>query len=174
MSYDINVFIPMLSNNLLPNWLKQLQEKSQLHCEFHPDFSFAEHSGVVPCKVQTSLPTLPIAYQNIDLFTSFDLFIYDSHHEFLQDIPEELLPKINEMLYELVISMSADNSLEFRLGWYAAATLTLTTDGVLYDPQTELYFNPTTVLKAAERIVAEFENCLESEDWRLHKFTGWE
>ena len=77
------------------------------------------------------------------------------------------------MLYELVISITADNSLEFRLGWYDVAVLTMLTDGILYNPQEEAYFTKPTVLAAAERIVNEFEHCLESEDWRLHRFTSW-
>ncbi len=74
MSMDINVFHNELDDSIIPIWLEKLCSLGML-CEVHPEFSFKDHGGFLPFKINIYSNTHP-ELMGKDFYTGFE-FYYD-------------------------------------------------------------------------------------------------
>jgi hypothetical protein len=179
MSYDINVYVKDINDSIINDWIEKLKDLNTIST-IHPEFSFNDQSGFLPFQVLLKdCPNELINEQ--ELLTGFELYVSD----FILEEPKpsfwsRLLGKKNnetnilkEFSKELVFSISSQNSLEYRMAWYSAAIITKLTNGILYDPQVDKYYQPVTIIGYAKAIVKEYEDTLGTDDWIFHRFEGW-
>ncbi len=51
MSYDLNLYIPVATNDIIDPWMQELKNLG-MECEVHPEFRFEDHSGFLPFNVK--------------------------------------------------------------------------------------------------------------------------
>ncbi|MNG39115.1 hypothetical protein D3C84_1270520 [compost metagenome] len=59
------------------------------------------------------------------------------------------------------------------MGWYAAASLALLSNGVLTDPQDDVQLEGQQIIRHALETVLEDECVIKEDEWRVHEFKGW-
>lgn len=81
--------------------------------------------------------------------------------------------KLKEADTEISFYISAQDSFEFRMGWYSAATLAFLCDGVLTDLQEGIQLEGKQLIRHAIEVVLADERLINKDDWRVHDFKVW-
>jgi len=182
MSYDLSVNLKGLNDSIIPEWLSQIR-KFNMDVEVYPGFSFNNHSGFLPFKVVIyDCPNRSL--NNIELMTGFELFVRrievkGKKGTFFTKIFGKQQPlssiekKLREAETEISFYISAQDSFEFRMGWYSAATLALLCDGVLTDLQEGIQLEGSQLIRHAHEVVLKDERLINKHDWRVHEFKEW-
>lgn len=182
MSYDLSVHLKGLNDGIIPEWLSEIR-KLNMDVELYPGFSFNKHSGFVPFKVVIyDCPNGSL--NNIEWMTGFEWFVRrieakGKKGNFLTKIFGTQQPlssmekKLREAETEISFYISAQDSFEFRMGWYSAATLALLCDGVLTDLQEGIQLEGSQAIRHAHEVVLKDERLIDKRDWRVHEFKEW-
>lgn len=182
LSYDLSVNLKGLNDSIIPKWLSEIR-KLNMNVEVHPDFSFNNHSGFLPFKVVIyDCPDRSL--NNIELITGFELFISPleesgKNGSFFSKLFRKQKPissiekKLREADTEISFYISAQDSFEFRMGWYSAATLAFLCNGVLTDLQEGIQLEGKQLIKHAIEVVLADEKLIKKDDWRVNEFKEW-
>jgi hypothetical protein len=182
MSYDLVVYVREINDNIITDWIEELK-KLHTYTEMHPDFSFNNQSGFLPCKIKIT-DCHNSFLNNVELLSGFELNINDYKYEKIimpfwwnllkRNQKNDAKKKLSEYNKELVFSISSQDSFEFRMAWYSAVIIAKLTNGVLFDPQVDIYYDLNLIIEEEIIIqVSEFEKILKDDDWRYHFFDGW-
>lgn len=182
MSYDLSVNLKGLNDSIIPEWLSEIR-KLNMNVEVHPDFSFKNHSGFLPFKVVIyDCPNRSL--NNIELITGFELVISPleksgKNGSFFSKLFSKQKPisaiekKLRDADTEISFYISAQESFEFRMGWYSAATLAFLCNGVLTDLQEGIQLEGKQLITHATEVVLADEKMIEKDDWRVNEFKEW-
>ena len=184
MSYEISVHLRDLEDEIIPMWIEEMK-KFNMDLEIHPDFSFESHSGFLPFKIIVyDCPNRRL--NNIELMSGFELWINDYAHptvkrafwtSLFSNNKEEksnlFEKKLKESKKELIFKASTQDSFEYRLAWYAAASLSFICNGLLTDLYQGNQIDSQQVIRHAYDQVISDENSIPEEEWRIHEFKEW-
>jgi hypothetical protein len=192
MSLEMHLYVDDIDDSFIPIWLELLNQLN-MDCEIHPEFSFDEASGFLPFKIKLH----DSKHQNMlneEFRTGFELDIdefnlsneldeIESKKSFLGKIMnrkpkiffanlniDEKLKKCNKILY---FRWGSSDSFELRMALLGSATLAVLTNGVCYDPQSDFWYDNSTIIEEALKGVLEYENYLKSDELKLDKFKEW-
>jgi hypothetical protein len=202
MSTDVMVYVPKLNKNLLPKIRSRLADFG-MDCEFHPEFSFDQESdeGFLPIKMQVRSQNADL-YGNIAVLTGFELSIedYDYDAEQLDKQRESQKPGFLAKLFgkkvtskeepgfvarnefddvlktchkQISIFIHASPTGGYRIGMYFAAILAELTDGIVYDPQADEYFDSRAAINRCPDDVLALEKVESKLHWSLVPFQSW-
>ncbi|MFB9324640.1 hypothetical protein ACFFSY_01645 [Paenibacillus aurantiacus] len=182
MSYTLTVQLKGLSDSVIPDWISEIN-KFNMQVDVYPEFSFHGHAGFVPFKIVLhDCPNKALNHR--ELMSGFELYVHpmdtkSKNRPFLSKLfgrPRQLSPieaKLSEADTELIFHIRAEDSFEFRMGWYAAASIALLCNGVLTDVQEEVQLEGQQLLHYALQVVMDDERTMTEEEWRTHPFEGW-
>ncbi len=193
MSLDIIVYCKQVSEDLVPKFMKRLNDYDMV-VEASPSFAFNEEtdSGFVPFKFRLKDPYLDIP-EGKELKSGFELYIDDFN---LAEATARLQPKpgffdrirgkkapnvafatpaIESRLVDCTKAVSfvwhVGDSFEFRFASLASAILTELTNGVCCYPADDIWYDNNNIVENAFKEIIEYE---ESErDIQFHEFDGW-
>ncbi|HEY9793802.1 MAG TPA: hypothetical protein V6D22_25625 [Candidatus Obscuribacterales bacterium] len=143
-----------------------------MQCEFNPRFALnpAKDAGLVEARL--SMPGLS-QYGDVEMLSSFEI----SFKDFRYASPLSVDPKANEKLKActavVTVRMHATPTSAVRVGLFFAAFLAELTDGILYTPRSDNYFQATQALEHVLQEVAAYETQLLPEDWSIAPFISW-
>jgi hypothetical protein len=178
MSYDLLVYAPSLPDNLREQWQAALAACGLL-AEVQPEFVRAEQSGTLAWKFGIANPDafrFASLYPPFAVDAGFDLTVRPAVIDLAEwkRAPADVVARVSDAAYEVVFSNPhACTPADFRLQWFAAATLTQLCDGVLLDPQEERSFLSKQALAEAEFQAEKYEEEAESDWPTLAEFQGW-
>lgn len=175
MGYDLTVRLNKLDDSIIQQWISELN-KFNMDVEVHPTFSFMNHSGFLPFKVKIyDCPNRSL--NHIELTTGYELYVRQiGGNQDKGSIFKKLLSRNkqqNSDMVEVDFRISAQDSFEFRMGWYSAASLAYLCQGILLDPQEGIQIEGQRLISHALRCVLEDEKQIKEDEWRIHKFEGW-
>ncbi|SDD72507.1 hypothetical protein SAMN02799630_03313 [Paenibacillus sp. UNCCL117] len=182
MGYDLSVHVNEINDNIVPQWISEIR-KFNMNVEIHPEFSFHTHSGFLPFKVVIyDCPNKEL--NNLELLTGYELYVNTMEKKrdeksiisrlfSKKDRLNSIERKIKNANIEIIFNISAQDSFEFRIGWFSAASLAFICNGVLIDPQEDLKLEGNQLIRHAHHTVLEDEKLIQQEDWRIHRFEGW-
>jgi hypothetical protein len=179
MSFSLHVLAQRLPEDFVSRWKESLANYG-LHCEFPPGLSLGEwRGGYLPVKLDVDPNAFPSAgrYGAQSLLAGFELDLSGtaSGWEALE-LPARLSERMRQVEREFFLETHLGRTVaDLRLQCFAAATLAIITDGVLYDGQQGVYYFGEEGIEAAAREAGEYENNLSEEDeWENLVFPGWE
>jgi hypothetical protein len=184
MSFDLFVFVAQLPTELAHRW-EQLLPEFGLRCTFYPGYHPSTwHDVFAPVRVEVLTEAFPCAaaYGSQPLLTEIALDDMDvSAGEYadiklsaLKEVPPSLRPALERATRCIHLHSSAGRTLiRFRLQCFAAATLSVMTQGVLLDPQRGGYLNGQDAIRHARQLADAYEQRADPEDWNLTVFTDW-
>jgi hypothetical protein len=184
MSFDLFVYAPSLPTDLIPLWEAQLAHHGMI-CTFYPGFHpVAMPMVFLPIQVQIMPDAFPRAnhYGLSPLYTELELDYEDALGEYfpewkttaLRYAPATLHPYLQQASCCLYFRSAAARTLiEFRLQYFAAATLAVLTTGILEDPQAGKFLVGAEGLERARVEADAHEARAAPDDWMLPQFTGW-
>ncbi|MFD0616889.1 hypothetical protein ACFQZR_05390 [Paenibacillus sp. GCM10027629] len=182
MSYDLTVHLKCLNDSIIPKWLAEIT-KFNMDIDVHPDFSFSNHSGFLPFRfVVYDCPNITL--NNNELMSGYELYVspYQWRNEKKsifsklfrkQKEVSEIESKLIDADTEVTFNISAQDSFEYRLGWYSAASLAKVCNGVLTDLQEGVHLDGEQAIKHAYVKVIEDEKLLIGSEWKIHKSKDW-
>jgi len=182
MGYDLTVYIKDVNDSKIHEWINEIK-RFNMEIEIHPDFSFSNHSGFLPFKfIVFDCPNSN--FNNIELMSGFELWINDykpllekksiwNRFSRKDEKLSEIEKKMKESNKEIKFMASTQDSFEYRLAWYSAASLTKICDGILFDPQEGIELVGDQAIKHAYEQVIRDETSLTDNDWRTHEFKEW-
>lgn len=193
MSLDINVYTKTLSDDLIPQIIKRLNDYEMV-VEVHPDFSFSDQTGFLPFKFRLTNPHIEIL-KNRDLTSGFELYIDDFD---LTKAKEELKPKlgffakllgkkqeeipfaspdIEKRLKDckkvITFVWHSGDSFELRFASLTSAILTELTDGVCTYPADDIWYENKNIANEAFKEIKAYELTLKERDVTFHDFENW-
>lgn len=173
MSYDINVFLNKVNDEITSEWEKKLNDFG-FDCEIHPEFSFSDQTGFLPIKYLLKSDIIP-GYKGRELLSGFEMYIDDFDTDFYEseDCTEEIKSILRNARKSIIITISSQDSMEFTLGILSSAILSDLLDGGVYDPQEGSYYTRENVYKYALTMMNEDHKYLNEHGWKLHDFNGW-
>lgn len=178
MSYDLRVFAKTLPETLRTTWPLALA-RSGLVAEVQPDFVATEYDGYLSWKLRVaSAESFRFAarYPASDFEAGFEMTVSpaDVDLEEWKTAAPEVVRCVEAAEYMVAFSSPHDCSpAEFRLQWFAAATLAQLTDGAVLEPQEERSFTAQEALAEAEYQSDKFEED-QRDDWtESPAFAGW-
>jgi hypothetical protein len=184
MSFDLFVYAPPLPANLIPLWEAALA-RYWLICSFYPGFHpITTHDSFVPIQVRVVPDAFPLAdrYGAASLYAELEVYCEDVAGEYFaewrarafQYAPATLHPYLEQAACCLYFRTAAGRTLiEFRLQYFAAATLAILTNGLVDDPQTGCYLVGADAIQKATAEADTYEARADPDDWQLPLFTGW-
>ena len=180
--FDLNVKIPKPGSNFIELW-KQEMKKIGLDVEFHPNFDINNQRGFLPFKIVVIDSSFTNKYGNGEWITGFELYISDfdrqdfySYYEpeELKSIPNNVKEIYDNAELDFFFSVNPENNTaDFRIGWYAAATLTKLYNGILEEAYSGKDFTAENVIETAISKTKKAEDELPEDKWNLNKFVGW-
>lgn len=184
MSYDLSVHLKSknLNDNIISEWLAEIR-KLNMDVEVYPDFLFSHHSGYLPFKV--SIYDCPNSnFNNIELLSGFELFVNPYKYKnkkksiisrilYKQKELSSIERKLKKSDTEIIIYISVQDSFEYRLGWYCAASLAKICDGILTDLQEGIQLESQQAIKYAYEQVIQLEKLIKDDEWRIYEFKEW-
>ncbi|WP_409340870.1 hypothetical protein [Paenibacillus sp. MBLB4367] len=182
MSYELTVHVKELNDGIIPQWLEEIR-KFNMDADIHPDFSFERHSGFLPFRIVVyDCPNR--ALNRMELLSGYEIGIQTYKHPkpveslwsklFDKKAEESPLEKtLKQAKHEVLFSVSAGDSFEFRLAWFSAAALTIVCGGILTDPQEGERMDAAKAIRCAYQIVIDNEKEIGENDWRTHEFKEW-
>ncbi|WP_266205435.1 hypothetical protein [Pontibacter kalidii] len=193
MSLDINVYTKNLSDNIIPQIVKRLNDYEMV-VEVHPDFSFDDQTGFLPFKFRLTNPPLDVLNDKA-LISGFELYIDDFN---LQEEKEKLKPKlsfidklkgkktieipfaspeIEDRLknYDKVITFvwHAGDSFELRFASLTSAILTELTNGICYYPADDIWYETKGIVEETYKEIRAYEQSLKGKEIKYHEFEEW-
>ena len=181
-SLDLIVFISKPGSDFKEKWIDELA-KYDLVVEIHPEFDIDNQSGFLPYKLKVPVGSKHIEsekYQGKTLLTGFELdispFKYDeffqySSEEEMDKLPDDYKTKMKNCDLNFMIEVKASqNTSEYRMAWFAAATLISLFDGILTDPHTGINYEGKDAINKAIEMSNKFEGSLPDAAWKLHDF----
>jgi hypothetical protein len=184
MSIDLFVYVPELPADVIDRWQQQLAHHG-LVCDFFPGFQITPWAdSFVPVRVQITPGAFPLAdqYGMHPLLAEFELEVETSTGEFfaewktsaLQHIPLAMRPYLERANQCLYFRTGAGRTpLDLRLQYFAACTLAVIADGVIYDPQQNQYFVGEAALAHAASKADAYEARADLKEWQLPLFSDW-
>lgn len=178
MSYDLFVFSAALPENLRDRWPKALAQ-SGLVAEIQPDADLEHPSGYLAWKIRVASAD---AFRYADLYPTsameagFELRASPADVDLAdwRTAAPDVVKRISSAEHVFAFSSANDcTPTEFRLLWFAAATLAGLTDGVLQDPQEERSFNAEDALEEAAFQADKFEEDKRDEWTASPEFVAW-
>lgn len=178
MSYDLNVFVPPREGALREEW-QQALARSGLVTLINPDFDPEKQEGYLSWSLQVASPE---AFRFAPLYPAkaveagFELTVRPA--EIDEDEWKTASPAVLDKLDDAADVWTfrtphGGKPADFRLLWFAAATLAELTDGVLQDPQEDRSFTGKEALAEAEFQADRFEED-QRDDWQESAaFDGW-
>ncbi len=180
--FDLNVKISKPDSNFIELWKTEMA-KIGLEVEFHPNFDIKNQRGFLPFKIIVTDSSFTTKYGKGEWITGFELYISDFDREdyFSYHEPEDLksIPKNIKKIYdnaELDFFFSVNpknNTADFRIGWYAASTLTKLYNGILEEAYSGKVFTVENVIETAISKTKRAETELPNDKWNLKKFNEW-
>lgn len=193
MSLDLQVYTKQLSDNLIPQIIKRLNEYDMV-VEIHPDFSFSNQTGFLPFKFQLTNPNFEIL-KGKELISGFELYIEDfdlnAQKEILkpkQSFLDRLLgkkqtdvsfasPQIESRLKDckkvVTFVWHAGDSFELRFASLTSAILTEITNGVCCYPADDIWYDTENIVDNAYKEFKQYEESIREQDLNFHEFDGW-
>lgn len=192
MSLDINLYVADIDDLIIPKWMEELNNLG-MTCEIHPEFSFRDHSGFLPFKINIHEGSHE-ELMNETYLTGFELYIHDfdlqqelkpfkkqSWIEKLTNKPAERIyfanPEIDEVLKNckknINFNWGVTDAFELRMASVGSATLAKVTGGVCSYPADNIWYNTDTVVDESIMEVIAYEKSLNPREFRVHKFIEW-
>ena len=193
MSLELQVFAPSLDDSLIPRWIDRLNSLD-MTCEVHPAFSFSDHSGFLPFRLQLAASS-HAALVGVPWASGFELFVGDfvlsdevpptPPQSFFQRVlgrsPEATYfasPETDARLEECtnVVSLfwGTADYFEFRMATLSAAVLAEITGGAARYPADELWYDEAGQVETALAEAQAYEAAVVPEPEKLHRFEAWE
>lgn len=184
MSFDLFVYVPNLPDNLVPLWEAQLANHG-LICSFCPGF---HPRTTIDSFISVRVQVVPGAFASAahygvaPLYTELELDYQDASGEYfpewqaaaLRYAPTSLHSYLEQASCCLYFRTAAGRTLiEFRLQYFAAATLAILTNGLVEDPQTGPFLVGADAIQNATVEADGYEARAAPEDWQLPLFNGW-
>lgn len=191
MSIDLYVYMPAFDASVVPRVLGRLLELG-MDCEPHPDWDFEKGNGYCPFRLKCLGEVGPESSRNKDIVSGFECCVIDfDYYKELDRLknPPKLnffqkyilqAPQLKPTPGEFLADREIDNVLKgckkafeitFRddniLIWYFSTVLAEVTNGIVYDPQGEVYQEAKSLLPTLADIRDE-----PIEEWQV--FTGWD
>ncbi len=173
MGYVLTVRLKQLSDSIIPQWISEIN-KLNMTVEVSPKFSFSGHGGFLPFR--TILYDCPNQSLNhVELMTGYELYVRKMERTKDSFFRSLMKGKSGANIFDTEVDfrISAQDSFEYRMGWYSAASLALVCKGVLIDPQEGLQLEGQQLIEHAHRCVLEDEKTIKDDEWRIHRFEGW-
>ena len=184
-SFDLNVYIPKLGEDFKEKWITELK-KYGLDVEIHPDFDINNQTGFLPFKLVISKNSKYIKskmYNGKTILTGFELDIstFNSEEYFsyfdkgdLDKLSQDYKDKIKKCELDFFFTVKpVQNTSEYRMAWFTAATLVTLYDGILSDPQKGVEYQGQEAINKAIELSNQFENSIPDNKWKLHDFEKW-
>lgn len=193
MSLEINLFVKAIDDTVIPPWIERMNQFDMI-CEIHPKFTFSDHSGFLPFKINLQKSKHQELVGN-DYLTGFELYLvaFDLKLELESLKPKQsLIPKfifkkepeiyfanheIDEKLGKCkkVISFvwGSVDTFEFRMACLSSAVLAELTDGICSYPADDFWYDNKNIIRDAFSEVKEYEESLNPSEIRVHKFEKW-
>ncbi|PVY40253.1 hypothetical protein [Pontibacter virosus] len=193
MSLDINVYTKDLSDDIIPQIVKRLNDYEMV-VEVHPDFSFENQTGFLPFKFRLKNPPLEVLNDK-ELISGFELYIDDFN---LQEEKEKLKPKlsfIDKLIgkktteipfaspaiedklknFDKVITFvwHAGDSFELRFASLTSAILTELTNGICYYPADDIWYETKGIVEETYKEIKAYEQSLKGKEIKYHEFDEW-
>jgi hypothetical protein len=197
MSYEKHVYPSIVPPNLAPLWVEALRNRG-LEVAFHPEFDpLRWDEGFLPCRLTVQSGAFPGAerFGSSALETGFEFSAItdaDEKAELLNDyeeemeaegapLPEDLLDRLKAApaIFTLSHGGFGWTAAEFRVCWFAAATLAELTKGLLFDEwadgECHGYCSPEQALTYAAASSDRYESSPDSgpEVWEIPRFRKW-
>lgn len=186
MGYDLNVYVPRLDPNPIPEWMLRLNAYDHMVYELHPDIKFdIDNSGFCPIKVSVPGrgPFLPAK----DFMSGFDMSLFDFDYRDYFDLKNEDIENEKKLLsaegfeldlwenfrFQIFISFKTYNKFEAKLAFLSAAILTEKLVGICSDPQTGEVIETSNVFFWAKKKVEQYERNTQNQELLEHRFEGW-
>ncbi|WJS96480.1 hypothetical protein NYQ10_08455 [Flavobacterium johnsoniae] len=185
MSLDINVYVEDLSDSIIPEILKRLND-FDMKVKIHPDFSFQTQTGFLPFKFTLQNSKFDIL-KDKELLSGFELYIDDynfeeekKHHRFKKNIFQKAFNKQTETEKRLSkctkflnFNWHLDNTFELRFALLTSAIITEITNGVRYYPVDDYWYENKNIVNQTFEDVKDFESSISHDRLRFHEFDGW-
>jgi len=192
MSLEINLFTNEIDDSIIPKWINEIN-KLGTTCEIHPEFSFKDHEGFLPFKINIE-ESANKELSGGSYLSGFEFYLEDFNLS--ESLPEpekkslfgKLLNKpetqtylVNEEIdkklenYSKLITFlwSGENVLELRMALLASATFSKLTNGLCSYPADDIWYNNDTIVEEALSEVREYESSLKPSEFNLHTFEEW-
>ena len=192
MSLEINLFTNEIDDSVIPKWISEIN-KLGTTCEIHPEFSFKDHEGFLPFKINImESPNKELSGGSY--LSGFEFYLEDFNLSESLPKPEKkslfgkLLNKpetptylVNEEIdkklenYSKLITFlwSGENVLELRMALLASATLSKLTNGLCSYPADDIWYKNDTIVEDALNEVREYESSVKPSEFNLHTFEEW-
>ncbi|WP_338841265.1 hypothetical protein [Flavobacterium ginsenosidimutans] len=185
MSLDMNVFVEDLSDSIIPEILKRLND-FDMKVEIHPDFSFQTQTGFLPFKFTLENSKFDIL-KDKELLSGFELYIDDydfqkekKHLQSKKNLFQKIFNKqtetekrLSKCTKVLNFNWHLDITFELRFVLLTSAIITEITNGVRHDPATDYWYENKNIVKEAFEDVEKFELSVSHDRLRFHEFEGW-
>lgn len=184
-SFDLNVYIPKPDSNFEEKWIAEFK-KYGLEVEIHPGFDINNQQGFLPFKLIVQKNNKYVKskhYHNKVILTGYELDVskFDSEDYFsyfeedeLKKLSQEYKDKLKKCELNLFFSVNpSQNTSEYRIAWFTAATLTKLYNGVLSDPQQGVDYIGQEAINKAIELSDKFENSIPDNQWKLYDFKKW-
>jgi hypothetical protein len=193
MSLDIKVYCRQLSDDLIPQIVKRLNDYDMV-VEVYPDFSFNDYSGFLPFKFQLTKPHLDML-KGKELKSGFELYIDDFN---LTSETQALRPKLSffnkllgqkqpdvqfaspdiEKLLQVCNKVASfvwhsGDSFELRFASLTSAILTELTNGVCTYPADDIWYDNKNIVEEGYKEVCDYERTLTEKNIQFHEFDEW-
>jgi hypothetical protein len=191
MSLEMNTYVPIINNLLIPQWISEIQ-KLGMDCEMHPNISLISHNGFLPFKIRIR-DSIHKELNGVDFLTGFEFYSEDFNLQVELDkrTPKsgglgrflrgksrqepyatvELDKKLECCRKLLTFSWGAADLFELRMVNISSAVLAEITGGVVSYPADNIWYNRSVVESLAE--AREYENSCKPRDIKVHRFERW-
>jgi hypothetical protein len=193
VSLDLNVYVKQIDDTIIPKWIERMNQ-FDMECEIHPNFSFADHRGFLPFRIKFKKPKNEefIGKEFISGFEFYkDVFdlqkeleslvhkknlfqrIFNKPTEKVEYVNAEIDSNLSNCKLVLTFNWGSQNSLELRMSLLSSAIISELTDGVCCYPADDIWYDNKTIVEDAYKMLKEYENSLNPNEWRMNEFEGW-
>lgn len=195
MSLEFNVYVNHIDDSIIPKWIALMNQRD-MRCEIHPDFSFENHSGFLPFKIELINPKNPIL-KNKEFLTGFEFYLdnFNFDIDINPQVPENnilkkifrkpkkeaacigkegIVEKLKDCNKVLTFTWGSVDTFELRMASLSTAIIVMITNGVCCYPNDNLWYDSETIYDDFYKEVIEYEDSLNPEDWRTHPFEAWQ
>lgn len=192
MSLDINVYTENLSDRLIPKISERLNE-FDMKVEIHPEFSFETQTGFLPFKFSLNNTSFDIL-KNQTLISGFEMYI--DHYDFkserkgtqpktnlikkifqkqntIETATSEIENKLEKCTKVLTFLWSAGDTFELRFALLVSAIITELTNGVMYYPADDYWYEDEDIVGTAFKDIKDYENSVSNKEVIFHEFNNW-
>lgn len=177
MSVTINLYVEDISDDIIPLWLQGL-DSCGMKCEIHPKFSFSDHSGFLPFKVEFRRKELP-KLNGKTLLSGFELYVDPFDFTEVEDDFRELESFTPEVRRRLIVARKyvwfrlGSRSLEAILADFSCGILAKLLDGTMFEPEGAEFYSNDGIIERIEKETFGEPRLITAEDDEIIPFTGW-